>query len=187
MKIEANTPRAERTIEGIKVQVPAPYAEGQTLTPALAAILNQTLAENISNNLRAKLKLGHVPAGSPEGTEAQPHNETSAQALVDTYVESYEPGVKRGGGGEARVTDPAEREARKIAKAKATELVKSKGMKPADVDMADITNRIFEANKDRLMAEGKKIVKALEAAKNKSDDLVLGDLFGAAEPTGGAE
>lgn len=168
MLIDTTVPRAERTIGDLKVQVPQPYAAGQPLTEATAAILNQTLAENISNNTRAKLALGHVPEGSPEGTEATPHTIESAQALIDKYVEGYEPGVRRGGGGEPRVTDPVEKEARAIAKAKMTEIVKGRGMKPADVDMGDLTSKLFEANKDALMKAAKKIV--ADRAKAQAGD-----------------
>ena len=51
MQFDKDTPRKERTIAGITVQVIQPFAEGQVLTEATAAILNQTIAENFSNNL----------------------------------------------------------------------------------------------------------------------------------------
>jgi hypothetical protein len=170
MDISTSTPRTTKTIGGIEVQVPAPYAEGQVLTPILAAILNQTFAENISNNLREKLKAGILPEGAAEGTTPTPYDSTTAQPLVDAYVAEYEPGVRRGGSGEPRVTDPVEREARKIARLKATEFVKAAGGKPADYDMGELTDKVFQANKDVLMAEGKKIVKANEAAAAKAKD-----------------
>jgi hypothetical protein len=186
MQIEANTPRVERTIADFKVQVPQPYAAGQPLTEATAAILNQTFSENISNNTRAKLALGHVPEGSPEGTEATPHTAESAQALIDRYVEQYEPGVRRGGSGVARVTDPVEKEARNIAKDKARELVKARGLKPADVNLSEIADKVYEANKDALTAAAKKIVAA--RTKGSSDDgLQLDGLFDSPEAQPEAE
>lgn len=178
MQIDPNAPRAERTISDIKVLVPQPYAAGQPLTEATAAILNQTLAENVSNNLRAKLALGHV---ATEGGEAQPHTSESAQKVVDTYLEAYEPGVKRGGGGGApRVTDPVEKEARAIAKAKATEIVKARGLKPADVNMGEITDKLFEGNKDQLMKAAKRIVDARTKTQADSGLSLDGIDFGAA-------
>lgn len=167
MDIANDTPRTERTINGLTVSVPQPYAVGQPLDEAMAAMLNQTFAENISNNTRAQLKAGYVAS---EGAEAQPHTNETAQAVIDAYIAEYTPGVRRGGSGEARVTDPVEREARKIARQKAVELVKANGGKTSDFDMGELTSKVFEANRDLLMAEGKKIVKALEAAKGKTED-----------------
>lgn len=173
MLITDTMPRVTKTIEGFSVTVPAPFAAGDPLTEATAAMLNQTFSENIGNNTRAKLKLGIVLT---EGAEATPYTDETAQILIDAYVAEYEPGVRRGGGGEARVTDPVEREARKIAKQKATELVKANGGKTTDYDMADLTDKVFEANRDVLMAEGKKIVAALEKAKKGAAELDLGGI-----------
>jgi hypothetical protein len=181
MQISAGTPRVERKIEGIAVQVPAPYTAGQVLTDATAAILNQTLGENISNNLRAKLKVG-TTVGEGENAVMTPYTSETAQPLVDAYLESYEPGVKRGGSGEARVSDPVEKEARNIAREKAKELVISKGLKPKDVDMADIAGKIFDAYKDKLMAEGKKIVAARAKAAAAGNEFDLGGLDISAKP-----
>lgn len=181
MQLETNTPRVEATINGFSVTVPQPYAEGQPLTAITAAILNQTFKENISNNTRAQLKAGYV---ATEGGEAQPYDDTSAQALIDKYVTEYEPGVRRGGGGEARVVDPIEREARKIATDKARELIKAQGGKVADFDVPTIAGQIFEKNKDFLLAEAKKIVKAREAAKAKGADAIsLVDIDLSAKPS----
>lgn len=167
------------SIAEVAVKFPAPYAAGHVLTEGEAAQLNQVLKENISNNLRDKIKTGIVQ-GEGENATTTPYDSTTAQALIDEYVKGYEPGVRRGGSGEARVTDPVEREARKIARQKAVELVKSRGMKPADVELGPIVDVIFEKNREVLMKEGKKIVAALEAAKNKSGDLLLDGLdFGA--------
>ncbi len=175
----STAPRVERTINGFTLSVPQPYAAGQVLTDATASMLNQTFAENISNNTRAALKAGVVLT---EGAEATPHTVETAQSLIDSYVTEYEPGVRRGGGGEARVVDPVEREARKIAKAKAIDLVKQAGHKVGDMDMGPIVDRIFEKNRDVLMAEGKKIVRANELAREKSGSLDLGDLDLTAKP-----
>lgn len=168
MNITEQTPLNDRTIAGFSVKVPAPYAAGShTLTDGEASALNQTIAENISNNLRKKLEEGHTE-GEGENATTRPFTEAEAQDLVNSYVADYEVGVRRAGSGEARVTDPVEREARKIARQKANELVKSNGGKPSDYDMGPIVEAIFAANRDLLMAEGKKIVKALEKARESS-------------------
>jgi hypothetical protein len=177
MQIAENTPRVARKIGGksdtgnevsVTVQVPQPYTAGATtLSEGEASALNQIVAENLSNNLRAKIVEGQIDGeGKPTG---EAHTDTTAQALVDEYLAEYELGVRRAGSGEPRVTDPVEREARRIAREKAKELIKAQGGKPSDYDMAPITAAIFEANKDVLMKEGKRIVDAAAKASGGLD------------------
>lgn len=189
MQFTSETKRVERTIgqkEGpnFGVQVPQPYAAGpHTLTEGEANALNQTIAENLSNNLRAKLVQGRLIEGS-DPARYQQFTDEEAQSLVDEYLKDYEIGVRRAGDGTARVTDPVEREARKLARQKAVQMVKDSGGKPGDFDLGPIVDAIFEKNKDVLMAEGKKIVKALEKAREGAGGLALEgiDLSAAAKP-----
>lgn len=185
MQISDDTTRVERSIGNsdvsFTVNVPQPYAAGpRELTEGEANALNQTIAENLSNNLRKKLVEGYSE-GEGDARTTRAYTAEEAQQLVDEYLAEYEIGVRRAGSGERQVTDPVEREARKIARQKATELIKAQGGKVADFDLGPIVDSIFEANRDLLMAEGKKIVKALEAAKNKGSDIDLSaiDLTGA--------
>ena len=176
MQYDENTTRVERTIgqkdgPSFTVQVPQPYAAGpHELTEGEASALNQTVAENLSNNLRAKLIEGQT---DEQGNVTGPHTPESAQALVDAYLATYEIGVRRAGSGAARVTDPVEREARKIARQKAVALIKENGGKPADFDLDPIIEQIFDGNRDVLMAEGKKIVKAAEKAREAAGSIDL--------------
>ena len=173
MQVAENAPRVERTIgsaEGpnFTVLVPQPYTAGpHELSTGEASALNQTIAENLSNNLRKKLVEGNPDEDNRQWTDAE------AQGIVDAYLAEYEIGVRRAGTGAARVTDPVEREARKIARQKAVAYIKENGGKPSDYDLDPIIDQIFEANKDVLMAEGKKIVKAAEAAREKTAGLDL--------------
>lgn len=172
MQIADNVTRVERTIgsaEGpnFSVLVPQPYSAGpHELSAGEASALNQTIAENISNNLRKKLVEGNPDTDRP-WTDAE------AQAIVDAYLAEYEIGVRRAGTGTARVTDPVEREARKIARQKAVAFIRENGGKPSEFDLDPIIDQIFESNRDLLMAEGKKIVKAAEAAREKTSALDL--------------
>jgi hypothetical protein len=178
MQFTTETRRVERTIgqkdgPNFTVQVPQPYVAGaHELTEGEANALNQTIAENLSNNLRAKLVEGKT-VGEGDNAKKVQYTEAEAQKLVDDYLADYEIGVRRAGDGTARVTDPVEREARKIARAKAVALIKENGGKPADFDLGPLVDTIFEKNKDVLMAEGKKIVKALEKAREQSDNISL--------------
>jgi hypothetical protein len=175
MNITAETPRVPRQIGGksdtgqvitVTVQVPQPYTAGaRELTEGEANALNQIVAENLSNNLRAKIVEG-VVTGEGEAAVTTPYTDETAQALVDSYLAEYELGVRRTGTGERQVTDPVEREARKIAREKGKELIRSQGGKPGDYDLGPIVDAIFHANKDVLMREGKRIVDQAAKAAN---------------------
>jgi hypothetical protein len=161
MQFTSDTPTRQRAINDILLAIPQPYVEGHTITAGEASALNQIVAENVSNNLRQKLKDG---IKAEDGT-VTPYDAASAQALVDSYLADYEMGVRRVGEGTSRVVDPIEREARKQAKAKARELVLAKGLKVKDVNLDEIAGSIYDANIEVLTANAKKVVAALEKAK----------------------
>jgi len=161
MDYNADTPRVERTIGGVKVSVISPYAEGHAVNAGEAAMLNQTLAENFSNNLRDKIA-EHVPEGSPEGTEARQASVEEAQAIVDKYMGEYVPGVRRAGAGGTRTLDPIEKEMKVIAQGKIDELLKSKGLTRKKVDFPALTAKLISDNEQALRASATKIVAARE-------------------------
>lgn len=170
MQIATDAPRRQRAISDFIVSVPQPYIEGHTITAGEASALNQTIAENVSNNLRAKLKAGHT-TGEGENAVTRPFTDEEAQVLVDNYLAEYEMGVRQTGSGTSRVVDPIEREARRLAKEAAKQLVTSKGKKLKEVDLDAITDAIYDANVDSLTAEATKIVKAKDKAGEKLADL----------------
>lgn len=163
MQFPENTETRDRQIGDFLLQVPQPYAEGQTMTAGEAAALNQVLAENTSNNLRAKLK-----AGVTEGDTTRPYTDAEAQALVTEYLGEYEMGVRSGGG---RISDPIEREARRLAMEKAKDLVKSKGRKIKDVDIQAIADTIYDNNVEALTKAAKTLVAAQSKASAAADEL----------------
>lgn len=182
-----------------KVQVPAPYLTGHVCTEAEASILNQTLAENISNNLRDKLVTGR-PAieakaaadGQPavRAEAARPWTVEEAQALVDSYVTSYEPGVRGGGGGAPRITDPVEREALNIAGEQVDNFLETKGVKRKDVDFKAMRQAFFDKNRDALMKEAKRVVDARAKAIGNAESLtadLINFMPGVAPTTEGSE
>lgn len=174
LNITPDTPRKQRTIGGIVVQIPAPYAAGQTISEGEAAMLNQTLAENFSNNLRKKVE-AFVPEGAAEGTAPRAATADEAQALVDSYASTYEPGVRRGGGGGgSRTLDPVEREMRVIAREALNNLLKKQGLKRNEVDYDELLEDVLDKHGDSLRSKAEKIVAARN--KNSIDDLDLGDI-----------
>jgi len=173
MQIDSNTPRADRLIGGIKVSVPQPYAEGYVVTAGEAQMLNQTLAENFSNNLRKRV----TEFVEAEGAEPRIATSEEAQAIVDAYAGEYQPGVRRTGtGGGRQNLDPVEKEMRSIARESLTNLLKSQGIKRNEVNFDDLLEQVLTENADALRAKATKIVAARQ--KNSADDLDLGSILG---------
>lgn len=96
------------SIHGVEVALTAPYAAGHTITEAEAKALNQTRAENISNNFRARVK------AAKEGAEGA---ESLDKVLADiaTYDASYTFSLAAAGGSRSSLT-PLEKETRRVAK-----------------------------------------------------------------------
>lgn len=93
-----------KTINGLEFEISEPYTEGHTISAIEARVLNQTRAENIGNNTRAKIK-EMQEAGNPD------------QEIFD-YVSGVDNSYvfTAGGVSRARKLDPVEREAVKIAR-----------------------------------------------------------------------
>lgn len=177
LNITDSTPRKPRTIGGILVHVPQPYAEGQPLTSAMAQMLNQTLAENFSNNLREKI------TKYKDGDKERVATPAEAQVLVNDYAGKYEPGVRTGGGG-ARALSPVEKEMRAIATEKLLGLLKEQGLKKADVDFNELRDQIVEDHKETLQKQAERII----AQRSKDTGIDLSKLkIAKAKPAPAAE
>lgn len=137
----------EVTVGGLPFTLEDRYAEGHTLNANEAAALNQTRAENIGNNFRSDIiearekawlaanGLTEVPEGTKVPNDQALDAETLA-ALAAAFTEkasSYEFGVRSGGGG-GRVTDPVQKEAKRIATETVTAAIKSQYGKLDAVD-----------------------------------------------------
>jgi hypothetical protein len=99
-----------KTINGLQFELSAPYAEGHTINAIEARVLNQTRAENIGNNTRAKIK-------EMQDANASEQEIYDYVAGVDANYEFTAAGVSS-----SRKLDPVEREAVKLAR----ELIKGK-------------------------------------------------------------
>lgn len=172
MDFNADTPRRNRTISGVEITVPEVYAEGQTIGAGEASMLNQTIAENVSNNLRDRIAK-FLPEGAPEGTEPRQATVEEAQALVDAYLANYTPGVRSGGGGAPRLT-PLDRKVRELATAKLQEVLAAKGKKRKDVDFNALRDSIIEAHGEALRKRAQTLLdaEAKASAGIGSDDIL---------------
>lgn len=176
MEFSANTPTRQKSIGELVVTVPQPFTAGpRELTEGEAAALNQVIAENLGNNLRAKFAAG-ITEGEGESATTRPYTPEEAQAVVDEYLARYEMGVRQVGSGESRVVDPVEREARKLAKDKAKELVKNAGRKQSEVNLTEIADTIYDQNIEALTAAAKKIVDQRRKASSVTDALDISGL-----------
>lgn len=122
------TPRIAVTVAETKITAPAPYAEGQTLTPLLAAFLNRQVASAVANVHTSSITR-LVKAGEPKPDAA------TTQSAFDIRYAAFEPGqINRASVGEP--VDPIAATARRLATQKVEELLRSKGKKVADIRAA---------------------------------------------------
>lgn len=146
VQFNQDTPRESYTIQKAVFSVPMPYIEGHICTGGEADALNQTLAENVRNNLATKLD-EKMSALSDEERRAlstgNPELYGQLQAEVDGYVEGYEFGRRSGGG---RIADPIEAEAMRLATTAIRGAITAKGLKIKEIG----AERINELARDLL-------------------------------------
>jgi hypothetical protein len=125
MQFDRKTERKPITIQGLSLNAIAPFKEGHVVTANEAAVLNQTLAENLRNNFASTVADAVEAAGDHSKVDM-----VELQKTFDGYIKGYEFGVRKGGGFSG---DPVAKEARSIAKEMAKQVLKAKGHKLADV------------------------------------------------------
>ena len=145
-----------KTINGLSFEISAPFSEGHVITEAEAKALNQTRAENIGNNLRARIK-EMQEAGESEEAIATIVAEKDAEYIFTLAAVSA-----------SRKLDPYEREALKMAK----ELVKAK-LAADGRKVSDVPEGLTEEEwKDKLEGEYERIAgldKVVAAARKTVD------------------
>jgi hypothetical protein len=174
MEIAKGTPTKEITVQGFRLVVPTPYAEGHTLTEAEAAVLNQTLAENLRNNFGSLIKK-EKEAAEAQGAEFAPDT-AGLQANLDEYIAEYEFGAKRGGGGGSVKLDPVERKALSLAKDTIKRAIQAKGGKIKDIGNEKITELAegyLQQNSEVLFQQARDLLDAEQAAKDAIGNVQL--------------
>jgi hypothetical protein len=169
--VNSDTPRTSFTIAKVNFTIPEPFNEGDTITEGEASSLNQTLRENVRNNLASEIE--EVVAKAKAAGEEP--NMTALQARVDGYVKDYEFGVRQGGGG--RVSDPVEARALEMARDKVREKIRSNPQhKLSNFKAADITNyarQVLEKN-PALREQAKQLVEQeQQMAASILDDITI--------------
>lgn len=122
----SGAPRQTITIKGFQFSVPQPFVEGHVLRPIEAAVLNQTYCENIRNNFASAVT---EALGESEKSQV-PVDQTKLQADLDTYVLSYDFGIRRG---PREPVDPIEKEAIVLVTPKIKAALKDKGIAWSDL------------------------------------------------------
>lgn len=128
----------EITIAGHPFTVPAPYAEGHILTANEAAALNQVFHENLRNNFAKKVKDLVEAGGDPQSLSDE----------FESYVNSYEFGVRRGGGG-GGARNPVQTEAMNLAREAVKAAIRKQGRNPADYSgkqVSDLAEKLLAKN-----------------------------------------
>lgn len=139
-KITEKTPRTEFIVQGILLKVPEPFKAGDVLLENEANSVNQTYRENVRNNLAKEVT--KIKESEKDPAKAQ----SAAQTAVNKYCESYEFGVRTGGG---RTVDPVMSIAMGIARTYVKEAWKKDGKKTSDYTTADLNaaaRKVVEAN-----------------------------------------
>lgn len=132
-EITSSTPRESYTIASETFSVPLPYSAGDVLTMNEAAALNQTWAENARNNFAKRVS---------EAKAAGTFSLEVFQGQLDDYLDSYEFGVRTGGG---RSGDPVMVEAMNIARDLVRKKMVEAGHKLKDVTAAQISSLAKQA------------------------------------------
>lgn len=164
MQFDASTPRQTVNIKGNEYQCPMPFSTGHVCNENEAKVLNQTLAENLRNNL-----VGKWTTKAEDGTETFT---PGTQEAYDAYAAEYEFNVRSGGGGEAKLS-PVEREARRIARDKLDTALKASGKK------IDKKTEEGKAHYERLLGELAKrdaIVREAETRVKRMDKISIEEL-----------
>ena len=153
MQFSKETPTRAFIIQDKSFQLPQPFSEGHPCTGSEAGVLNQTLAENVRNNLAQRVK---------KAVDEDNFDQVNMQAEIDQYIEEYEFGVRRGRG----PTDPVEREALNIAREEVKSALRKNNYKLADIDAADIT-----ALAEQVVSENPDITKEAERRVKKRGEI----------------
>lgn len=140
-------------IAGGEFTIPQPFEAGHVCTEGEARALNQLLAENVRNNMAAKVKAGTATADD-----------------VLTYAKAYEFSVASVP--QAKL-DPVENECRKLARAAIKAELGKQGVKLEQVDEGALAEEILRV---AAMPEIRKVAEGIVNARKKSANIQLGSL-----------
>lgn len=146
--------RVEVTIAGKTYSIMERYEEGHEVTAGEASALNQTMRENIRNNLASLEKEGKL-----------------SQDEIDKYASEYQFGVRTGGG---RTTDPVMAEFMRLARVQIRDALKRAG-KTADAEQVTAAAKALASHPkgEPIMALARqRVEQAKSVAASALDDII---------------
>lgn len=154
MDIPKGSKSRKITIAEEEFKIPQPIEEGHVCTAGQASTLNQTLAENVRNNFRIKVK-----EAAEAGTDM-----ADVQKEITAYIKEYEFGARRGGGG--RTANPTDQEAMTLARGLVKKALLKKGVNLSETSAKEISNlaRGLIDKNPKIRERAAQIVKAREEA-----------------------
>lgn len=167
VKVVADTPYADLTIQGLTFSAPQPYAAGHTLTDNEASALNQVLAENLRNNFAGTIKQAFEDFRKTNNLAEDAEvavdqlDKDDLETKFTAYAAEYEFGVRRAGGSRLP-SDPIEREAYEMAQDLIKQALKKKNVKLDTVPKEKFHEFVTQLldSKPEIRAEAKRRVEA---------------------------
>lgn len=164
-----DTPQLTRSVQGQSFLFYTPHVEGDTITGAEAAALNQTRIENIKNNVAEAVAEANKKAREMQGLAEDVtvvlsvEDHAALQDAITGYDMDYTFGMARVGG---RIGDPVQAEARDMAWELCREALKKKGVKLVDIT-AEQKNKFISdamAKYPQILEKAKTVVLARQSA-----------------------
>jgi len=160
-------------VQGILFPVSPRYAEGHPLTAQEAAVLNQTLYENLRNNFASHIRKTVEESAKAAGVEAEGHtlseDEVSIlQAKFAEYAQAYTFAAPRAG---RTPVDPLQREMRAIAKERILAALAAKNVSVKSLPEGKMDEFIATAIERRPEIR-EEAQRRLDARKIAADDLI---------------
>lgn len=156
-------------IQGHTFSTKAPYSEGHVVSANEAAVLNQTLAENLRNNFAKTVAKVNDIAKAADRAVTQDELD-ALQAEFDKYAEGYVFGVRRATRAPA---DPVLREATKLASAAIRAMLKKRNVEVSDEKFDELVDQLL-ASRPQYKEEAQRRIDALKSAGAESlEDLGL--------------
>lgn len=161
MQITKDTPTAVAKFGDYSVRLPTPFTAGHVCTPGEATALNQTLRENVLNNLRKTVNAGKDENGTP-------FDVNEVQAMIDEAIADYE-----FGGSGARVSDPITKEALAVIESLIRQQNAEKGVKATAKDVSEAAKKAYNENAELAQKVRDIAEKALSARSKSVEKLAI--------------
>ena len=165
---ETQTATIARTMEGISMDFVAPYEKGHQLTEAEARTLNQTRAENVGNNARARWKKWCDDDSKEGGAKA---SDAQKRAKLIDEVSKLDGEYDLNTAATARRLTDEEKMARSIAEQMVNKALSNQGLTRGKYGDKKYKAKVEEVSgRADVVAEATKRVEAMRAASSEASE-----------------